>query len=98
MSDCPRPCHGSGESSVVLLCQQIPSWLRQDDVTDRLVIFDVAGAAAKVSIERLGNCFLEIRPRDRLLRQPLQQNLTSVQKTRGAITALKREMLNKGFL
>src|SRR5262245_50870996 len=49
-------------------------------------------------VERLGNGLLEVRSRHRLLRQTLQQNLSLVQKAGGAISTLKREMLDESFL
>src|SRR5262245_62473924 len=63
-----------------------------------MVIFDVTGATAQMAVERLGNRLLEICSRHRLLRQTLQQNLPLVQKAGGAISTLKREMLNESFL
>jgi len=62
------------------------------------VIFDVAGATAQVAVERLGDGFLEIRSRYRLLRQTFQQDLTLVQKTWSAIATLERKMLDESFL
>src|SRR4051812_1702010 len=62
------------------------------------MIFDVTGAAAKMAVERLGNGLLEIRSRHRLLRQTFQQNLSLVQKAGGAISTLKRKMLDESFL
>jgi DNA-binding transcriptional LysR family regulator len=44
----------------------------QDDVAHGLVIFDVAGAAAQVSVERRGNSLLEIGAGDGLLGQTFQ--------------------------
>src|ERR1700730_14590680 len=63
-----------------------------------LVIFDVAGATAQVTVERRGNSLLEIGAGDGLLGQTFQQDLTLVQKTRSAIPALKSKMLDESFL
>src|SRR5262249_57778989 len=60
--------------------------------------FDVTGATAQMPVERLSNGLLEIRSRHRLLRQTFQQNLSLVQKAGGAISTLKREMLDESFL
>src|SRR5215475_5555970 len=49
-------------------------------------------------VERLSNGLLKIRSRHRLLRQTFQQNLPLVQKAGGAISTLKREMLDESFL
>src|SRR5689334_20148584 len=49
-------------------------------------------------VKRLSNGLLEIRSRHRLLRQTFQQNLSLVQKAGGAISTLKREMLDESFL
>src|SRR5271170_6143321 len=70
----------------------------QDHVAHRLVVFDVAGAAAEVAVQRQGDSLLEIRPRDRRLRQSLEQDLALVEKTGGAIAALESEVRNKSLL
>jgi hypothetical protein len=80
------------------LREEIASRIGQDHVAHGLVIPDVAGATAQVTVERLGNRLLEIWSRHRLLRQTLQQNLALVEKAGGAISTLKREMLNESFL
>ena len=62
------------------------------------MIFDVAGAAGEMAVKRLGDGFLDVGARHALLRQPFEQHLNFVEKARGAISALKGEMLDKGFL
>src|SRR3984957_19663935 len=62
------------------------------------MIFDVAGAAAEVTVKRLGYGLLEIRAGDRRLRQSLEQDLALVEKTRGAIAALEGELGDKSLL
>jgi hypothetical protein len=62
------------------------------------MIFDVAGATAEMAVERLGNGLLKVGARHAPLRQPFEQHLSFVEKTRGAIPALKGEMLDEGFL
>ena len=74
------------------LLDEIACGIGQDHVTHGLVIFDVAGAAAQVAVERLGDGLLEIGARHTLLRQALEQNLALVQEAGGAIAALERKM------
>src|ERR1700722_17436119 len=62
------------------------------------MIFDVAGAAAEVTVQRLGNRLLEIRAGDRRLRQSLEQDLALVEKTCGSIAALEGELGDKSLL
>ena len=71
---------------------QIASRIRQDHGAHGLVVFDVTGAAAQVAVERLGDGLIEVGPRDRLLRQTLEQNLPLVQETGGTVAALKSKM------
>src|SRR5262245_33212849 len=78
--------------------RQIAPGIRQDHGADGLVIFDVTRAAAQMTVERLGNRFLEISPRHRLPRQTLEQNLSLVQEARGTVAALEREVLDEGLL
>src|SRR6476661_3061542 len=81
-----------------LVRHQIAFGIREDHVTYRLVILDVAGATAEVAIERLGNRSFEIGARHRLLRETLQQDLALVQEAGGAIAALERKMLDECLL
>src|SRR5712671_4746687 len=81
-----------------LVRHQIAFGIREDHVTYRLVILDVAGATAEVAIERLGNRSFEIGARHRLLRETLQQDLALVQEAGGAIAALERKMLDESRL
>src|SRR5580704_2952978 len=62
------------------------------------MIFDVAGAAAEVTVQRLGNRLLEIGPGDRRLRQALEKDLALVEEARRAIAALEGEIINKSLL
>src|SRR5271168_440315 len=77
---------------------QISRRIGYDHVTHRLMIFDVAGAAAEVTVEHPGYGLLEIRAGDRCLRQSLEQDLALVEKTRGAIAALEGELGDKSLL
>jgi len=70
----------------------------QNHLAHRLVIFDVTGAAAEMTVERLGNGLFKICAGHAFSRQPLEQYLTLVEKARGAIAALKGEVINEGFL
>ena len=70
----------------------------QDHVAHGLVIFDVAGAAAEVAVERLGDQAFEAVARHRRFRQPLEQDLALVQEAGGAVAALEREVLDEGLL
>ena len=60
--------------------------------------FDVAGAAAEVAVQRLGNRLLEIGPADRRLRQALEKDLALVEEARRAIAALESEIINESLL
>jgi hypothetical protein len=51
-----------------------------------------------MAVERLGDRLFQIGARDALFRQPLEQHLGFVEKARGAIAALKGEVLDEGFL
>ena len=62
------------------------------------MIFNIAGAAAKMTVQGFGNRALEFCTRNRHFLQSFQQNLALVEKTRGAVTALEGEMLNKALL
>ena len=62
------------------------------------MIFDVPGAAAKMTVERLGNGLFKICAGHAFFRQPLEQHLALVEKARGAIAALKGEVLDEGSL
>ena len=90
--------YGTSLTSATDRRDEIACRIGQDHVAHGLVIFDVAGAAAQVAVERLGNGLLEIGARHRLLRQTLQQNLALVQEARGAIAALERKVLDERLL
>jgi len=77
---------------------QIALGIGEDHVADRLVIFDVAGAAADVSVERLSNRLFERGTRHRFFRQTLQQDLGFVQEAGRAVATLEREIVNEGLL
>ena len=62
------------------------------------MIFDVSGAAAKVSVERFHDRLLEIGAHDRRSRQALEQDLALVEEARGAIAALEGEVGDEGLL
>src|SRR6185295_790640 len=99
----PQPKRGSGSairisssiasrSRVALgapALDQVALRVGKNDVAHGLVIFDVPGAAAQMAVERLGNGVFEIAARHRLFRQSLQQHLTLVEKSGGAIAALE---------
>jgi len=71
---------------------RIAVWIGQNHVAHGLVIFDVAGATAQVSVERLGDGLLEVGPRHWIARQTREQHLAFVQKTRGTLAALEGKM------
>src|SRR5262245_39547968 len=48
-----------------------------------------------MTVERLGDGFLEVGSRDRLLRQTLEQNLALVQESGRTVAALESEMLDE---
>src|ERR1700738_3869679 len=62
------------------------------------MIFDVAGAAAEVAVQRLGNRLLEIGAGDRRLRQALEKDLALVEEARRAIAALEGKIINESLL
>src|SRR5262249_39569302 len=70
----------------------------ENHVAHGLMIFDVAGAAAEVTVERLGDGFLKLGARNAFLFQPLEQDLTFVKKACGAVAALKGKVSDEGFL
>src|SRR6516165_1642422 len=78
--------------------REITSWIGQNHGAHGLVIFDVAGAAAQVPVERLGNGLFEFGPRHRISLQTLEQHLAFVQKTRGTVAALEGKMRDKLLL
>src|SRR5437763_16929614 len=86
------------KSSNAPLLDQVALRIGENDVAHGLVIFDVVGAAAKVAIERPSNGFFEIGARDRLFRQPLQQDLSLIQEPGSAIAALEREVIDDALL
>src|SRR5262252_835894 len=51
-----------------------------------------------MAVERLGNGLFKVCARHAFFCQPLEQYLALVEKARGAIAALKREVLDEGFL
>ena len=71
---------------------EVTGGIGKDHRAHRLVVADVAGAAAQMPIERLGDCRLEIAARHRLAFQALEQDLGLVEEPGGAIAALKSEM------
>src|ERR1700751_4130307 len=62
------------------------------------MIFHIPGAPAKMAVERFRDGCLKVLASDRRARQPLEQNLSFIEKTRSAIAALKREMLDESLL
>src|SRR5450432_1423983 len=78
--------------------RKIALGISEDHIPHRLVIFDVAGTAAEVAVERVSDGGLQFRALDRLFRQTFQQYLGLVQEARGAVAALEREMFDEGFL
>src|SRR5262249_49856286 len=78
--------------------REITSWIGLNHGAHGLVIFDVAAAAAQVSVERLGNGLLEVIPRHRIALQTLEQHLAFVQKARGKVAALEGKMRDKRLL
>src|SRR5258708_7069086 len=78
-----------------LVRHEIALGICEDHVTNRLMIFDVAGAAADVSVERLSNGLFEFSPRHRRFGEALQQHLALVQEAGRAIAALEREVLDE---
>src|SRR5829696_1733131 len=77
---------------------EIAFGIRQDHIPHGLVVFDVAGAAADMAIERFSDGVFEIGALHGRLGQALQQNLPFIEEARGAVAALEREMLDEGFL
>src|SRR5262245_8276603 len=51
-----------------------------------------------MTVERLGDGFLEVGSRDRLLRQTLEQNLALAQESGRTVAELERKMLDEGLL
>src|SRR5262249_62348634 len=87
-----RPIITLSRPELRLTPREITSWIGQNHVAYGLVIFDVAGTAAQVSVERLGNGLLEFGPRHRIALQTLEQHLAFVQKTRSTVAALEGKM------
>jgi hypothetical protein len=54
------------------LRDEIAFWIREDHGAYGLVVFDVTGAAAQVTVERLSNGFLKIGPQYRHLCQTFE--------------------------
>src|ERR1700723_1032509 len=77
---------------------QVTSGVGEYHGPDRLVVFDVAGAAAKMTVERLADRGVELGACHRRLCQALQQHLALVHKSGRAIAALKREMFDERLL
>src|ERR1700736_6639796 len=101
LSPAPLPTPGSETASRIssslylgarsIVGREIAFRIGQDHVPHRLMIFDVAGTAAEMAVERVGDGFLQLRALDRLFRQALQQHLGLVQEAGGAVAALERE-------
>ena len=51
-----------------------------------------------MAVERLGDGFFKRGARHPFSRQPFEQRLTLVEKARGAVAALKGEVIDEGFL
>ena len=66
----------------IVLLTQIAIGIGENNVTHRLVVFDVAGATAEVAVESLSDRGVECGALDRCFRQPFQQHLAFVQKAR----------------
>src|SRR5260370_4386746 len=66
---------------------QITFRIGENHVTHGLVVFDVAGTAADVPVERLRDRVLKLGTRHLLFRQPLEQHLGLVQEAGGAVAA-----------
>jgi hypothetical protein len=77
---------------------QIPSGISQYHGANGLVIFDVTGAAAQMTVERFGNRFLKIGARYGLLCQTFEQNLALVEEAGRTVAALKGEVLDERLL
>src|SRR5262245_12887057 len=90
--------HHDGRDRVLLRPREIASRIGENHGADGLVVFDVAGAAAQMTVKRLSNGLLKVRPRHRLLRQTLEQNLALVQESGRTVAALERKMLDEGLL
>src|SRR5262249_5740077 len=78
--------------------REITSWIGLNHGAHGRVIFDVAGAAAQVPVERLGNGLLEVGPRHRISLQTLEQHLAFVQETRSTVATLEGKMRDKRLL
>src|SRR6187431_1955694 len=77
---------------------EIAFGIRQDHIPHRLMVFEVAGAAADMAIERFSDGVFEISALHGRLGQTLQQDLPLVEKARGAVAALEGEVPNEGLL
>ena len=51
----------------ITVLHEIASGIREDHVAHRLVVFDIAGAAAEMAIERFGDGLLQLVTRHRRL-------------------------------
>src|ERR1700676_2841771 len=88
-SSAPLPTPGAETASRIssslylgarsLVGREIAFRIGQDHVPHRLVMFDVAGTAAQMAVERVGDGFFQFRTLDRCLRQTFQQHLGLVQ-------------------
>jgi hypothetical protein len=78
--------------------REIAFGIRKDHVSYRLVVLDVAGAAAKVTVERIGDGLLEFGAVDRRFGQTFQQDLALVQEAGRAIATLECKVRDKGLL
>ena len=80
-----------------LVRHEIAFRVSQDHVAHRLVVFDIAGAAAEVTVERIGDGLLEFGAFHRCVGQTFQQDLALVQEAGRAIAALERKCAIKAF-
>src|SRR5262245_8445433 len=71
---------------------------RQDDLTHRLVVADIAGTAAEVRVQRLRDRSLQIPARHRRTLEPIHQHRRCGHKARRTVTALEGEMLHERLL
>src|SRR5215208_6524600 len=62
------------------------------------MIFDVAGTAAQVAVERFGDDLFQVGTHHRLPGQAFEQDLAFVEEARGAVAALKGEVVDECLL
>src|SRR5262245_25765660 len=87
--------HQDGRDRVSLSPREIASRIGENHGAHGFVILDVTGTTAEMTVERLGDGFLEVGPRDRLLRPTLEQNLALVQESGRTVAALESEVLDE---